>query len=134
MTVKQLHSMQHDQDPKRTILESVGDIKGIKLPPRRLLVGNYIRPEKTSGGIHLPQQFRKEDVYQGKVYLVLAKGDGCFEDYEDYNFNGFKAEVGDWIVVRVAYGLMTSVNGLSCKIVKDAPEIELVIPNPDIIY
>ena len=41
-------------DPKQAILETVGDISGVHLLADMVLLGTYIRPQKTAGGIIRP--------------------------------------------------------------------------------
>lgn len=132
MTAKILHKMQHNEDPKKTILDAVGDISTISIPGTKILLGTYIRPEK-AGSIILPDQFRAEDHFQGKVFLVLKKGAAAFVDDEKNKFHGYDPKEGDWVVVRVAYGLMTSINGHPCKIVEES-HIEMVVDRPDLVY
>ena len=44
-------AMLHEADPKETLMKELGDISKIELLNTQVLVGVYIRPEKTKGGI-----------------------------------------------------------------------------------
>ena len=70
------------KDPKKAIPELVGNLDGIEVIGDMVLVGIYIRPEKTAGGIIRPTINKQEDVWQGKVGLVLKWGPDAFIDPE----------------------------------------------------
>ena len=72
--------MSHIEDPANEIRKRIGDISQIEVLHNQILVGVYIRPEKTKGGILLTSQTRDEDRYQGKAGLVLKKGPLAFVD------------------------------------------------------
>lgn len=133
MTAKGLHAMAHDVDPADVVRKAVGDLKNISVPPEKILLGLYVRPEKTLGNIIIPDKTRMEDHYQGKAALVLKLGSAAFKDDGAVKFYGFSVKEGDWVVCRVAYGLMLNINSHPCKIVDDR-QLELVIPSPDVVY
>jgi len=91
-------------DPRGAVLRAVGDISGLEPAPRHLLVVGYIRPEKTRGGIIRIDKSLAEDRFQGKVGLVLKLGPLCFQDDRVNLFDGFKAEVGDWVLYNPSDG------------------------------
>jgi len=66
--------MNHSVDPKKVILDEMGDISKVELFNNQVLVAIYMRPEKTASGILLPGQTRDEDKYQGKAGLVIKLG------------------------------------------------------------
>ena len=70
--MKQLQ-MDHDGDPKQNLINEVGDISDIEIFNNQILVGVYIRPEKTKSGIYLSDKYRDEDKFQSKVGLILKK-------------------------------------------------------------
>ncbi len=70
------------EDPKQALIDFV-DVSGIEIFGENLLVGTYIRPEKTKGGIIRPKDNIKEDVFQGNVGLVLKVGNGILEGVEE---------------------------------------------------
>ena len=49
-------------------------IDGIDVLFNQVLIAVYERPKVTASGIHLPDQSTDEDRYQGKVGLVLKRG------------------------------------------------------------
>jgi co-chaperonin GroES (HSP10) len=124
--------MIHAVDPRNELIESIGDISGIKIYNNWILVAVYKRPEKTAGGIILTDNTRKEDEYQGKVGLVVKKGPIAFVDDEKTSFNGQDVELGEWIAFRVSDGWSLEVNGVMCRMLQDT-QIRMSIPSPDVI-
>lgn len=125
--------MKAEEDARDTILKSVGDLSGINVMYSQVLIGIYMRPEKTAGGIILSHQTRDEDRYQGKVGLVLKMGPMAFQDTDDIKFEGQRAKVGDWVVIRASDGWALSINKHDCRMVSDAG-IRMIIDRPDIVW
>src|SRR5215475_13835609 len=92
----------HLVDPRREIMKKIGSqLKEPELFGNTILVAVYVRPEKARHGtleLHLSDQTRKEDEYQGKVGLVVKMGPRAYVDDDNFSFNGQKVEVGDWVV------------------------------------
>lgn len=118
---------------KEGILEAIGDISGEEILFNNILVGIYIRPEKTRGGILLPQSATDEDNYQGKVGLVLKKGADAFKSDENIDFGTQNVEVGDWVVFRVGDGWPLAIRGTACRMITDRA-IRMKIKNPEDIF
>jgi len=125
--------MNHAVDPRESILKSVGDLSSIEIFNNQILVAIYIRPEKTVGGILLPNQTRDEDKWQGKMGLVLKKGPSAFVDESQNWFNGIDVAVGDWVFFRPSDGWGLEVNGVLCRLLDDTV-IRGRAPNPDVIW
>ena len=112
--------MVHEQDPREYILEQLaGEQDKIDLFGARVLVATYIRPERTVGGIILTDGVRKEDVFQGRVGLVLKLGPAAFKDTKDVQFYGKTLNVGDWAYYRPSDGVGIAVNGVMCRVIED---------------
>lgn len=88
---------------KQTILDKIGDLSEYDIAAGEVLLAIYQRPEMTPGGIVLPHQNLKEDLYQGKSHLVLKIGSGC-------EFFGLDIQLHDWVVVRPSDGWALDVN------------------------
>lgn len=130
---KSLHRMDHSkEDPADTIKKEVGDVSQLTLTGVQVLIGTYVRPKKTDGGILLTDKYRDEDLYQGKVGLVLKVAPGAFEDGPEAKFYGFKAKVGDWVYFRGADSWSLSVNGYHCRILEDV-HVRGTLPGPDMV-
>ena len=126
--------MEHQSDPARVIWDAVGPVlKDIEVYGNKVLLGVYIRPNKTKSGIILADQTIAEDIHQGKVGLVLKKGRAAFVNDDRYDFRGQNVVEGDWIVIWVADGRKLMINGHLCRIVDDS-QIRLRVPAPDVIF
>lgn len=134
---KRVLRMAHAQDPRAELVESVGDLSGVEVMHNQILVAIYKRPEKTAGGIILSDKTRGEDVYQGKVGLVVKKGPLAFEDDARNDFRGQNVNIGDWVGYRVQDGWSLIVNGpngaVDCRMLEDV-HIKLRVVSPDEIY
>jgi len=131
-TVATLEKLSRAVNPKIALITEVGDLSGIKLMANRVLVGIYIAPEKTQGGIIRATQTIKEDVWQGVVGLVLKKGETSFKDEPETKtfFHGQNVEVGDWVVFRPGDAKRIQINGVDCRMVEDVL-VDLVIDDPE---
>ena len=106
-----------DNDPlKRKILDEVGDLSGYEIANNELLCAIYLREEMTPGGIVLPHQNLKEDLYQAKAHLVLKMGPGCV-------FKNLDIQVHDWVVVKPsdAWSIFINTNPKILKIDEFVP-------------
>ena len=112
--------MQHDCDPKESLLKQLdGAQDKIDLFGARILVATYRRPEKTKGGLYLTDKIKDEDIYQGRVGLVVRKGPFAFKDSGSTTFGGKNVEIGQWCYYRPSDGIGISVNGVHCRIIED---------------
>lgn len=125
MARAKLREIAAGEDPKEALLNALGDISGLEIFHNQVLVATYIGPEKTSGGIILPDKSLAENRFQGKVGLVLKLGPLAFKDDEVNGafFGGKSLEVGDWVFFRPADGMeMFSVDrtgGVPCRVFRD---------------
>ena len=127
--------MAHVTDPREDIIREIGDLSEFKLFNNQILIGLYVRPAevKTAGGILLPDQTRKEDEYQGKTGVVLAKGPLAFVDDTVNKFRGQNVDVGDWVCFRVSDGWSLAINGVPCRLLEEV-HVKAKIPSPDYVY
>ena len=125
--------MSHIEDPANEIRKRIGDISKIEVLHNQILVGVYIRPEKTKGGILLTSQTRDEDRYQGKAGLVLKKGPLAFVDDDNNKFHGQNVDVGDWVFYRVSDGFPLVLNGTLCRLLEEV-HVKGRIPSPDGVF
>jgi hypothetical protein len=112
-------------DPKKALLDALGDISGIEVLYNNVLVATYIEPEMTPGGIIKPDRSLMESRFQGKAYLVLKLGPTAFKYDGSYPYEGPQIESGDWIFARPSDGWelystdATRQAGTSCRIFED---------------
>lgn len=119
-------------DPKKVIWDLVGDLSEIQVGGDQVLVGVYVRPEKTRGGIIRPDMNKEEDIWQGKVGLVLKWGQEAFQDTNDYHFNGWKAEVNEWCIFKVGDTWIVKIRDCLCRMVRDV-DIKMIVKDPTVV-
>jgi co-chaperonin GroES (HSP10) len=131
-SARKTQSISEAADPKTAIQEAVGNLDNYDLFFNQILVGTYVRPEVTRGGIIRPNDNVKEDEYQGKVGLVLKVGPTAFKS-EDEDFMGQNVEPGDWVVYRATDGWQLTIRDTACRILTDR-NIRLRIKDPGDIF
>lgn len=125
--------MQHDNDPAKDIFDKVGNLDALTIFGNYVLVGVYMRPEKTKSGIILVDETRGEDANQGKAAVVLKKGPSAFVSDANYDFKETDVKIGDWVAIFVSDGRKIVIHGQLCRLVEDQ-HIRLKIPAPDVVY
>jgi len=85
------------------------------------------------GKIHLPEKSHDEALWQGKVGLVIGKGQLAFKDNEYIKFEGQNVEIGDWVMYDILEGRQFTVERVHCRRLKDT-QIVMRIPDPRLIY
>lgn len=136
--------MVHDVDPREVIYKQIGaktdkktgaiTIPGIHLKQNHVLVGVYMRPDKTKSGLYLSDQTRKEDEHQGKAALVLALGPSAFVSDEEREFLPEQiSKVGDWVSLWVQDGRKINIRGQICRVIADQ-DIWVGTDEPDSIF
>jgi hypothetical protein len=126
-------TMQHDVDPAGKILEEIGSLETVELFNNQILVGVYIRPQKTKSGLYLSDKTTDEDRYQSKVGLLLKKGPRAFEPNSDGWFDDESFALNDWLVFRPSDGWSITVHGVLCRILNDT-QIKGRVKNPDEVW
>lgn len=119
--------------------EVLGDVLDhIKVMHNQILVATF-SPDKV-GNIYRANQSRKEDVYQGKVGLVLKKGPMAFVDDDATKFHGQNVKLGQWVVYRNSdgYDLSIAPNGwhgekIPCRMLEEG-HIKVILDFPDIVW
>lgn len=132
MRVKTLE-LSRAKNIKEEIIKQVGDISGLQLPNDLVLMATYIEPEKSAGGILLPQKSIDESRFQGKVGLVLKKGPTAFKFSGQFAYEGPIPEEGDWVIYRASDAWEIFIRGVSCRYL-DSDLVKSIIDDPTIIY
>lgn len=123
----------HDLHAKtEAIKKKVGSLHGIDVMYNMVLLAAYVRPAKTKGGIIRPGENVEEDIWQGKVGLVLKLGPDAFKDDEEVSFNGQVANLGDWVVFKVGDAWQLTINDWPCRLVRDSA-IRMKTADPSIV-
>ena len=125
--------MQHDKDPKKTLLEEIGDISNVEIFNNQVLAAVYIRPQKTKSGIYLSDATTDEDRYQSKIGLVIKKGPDAFVDKTENWFKDIEINLNDWVVFKPSDGWSITVNNVLCRIIDDVA-IRGRVDQPDRVW
>lgn len=133
-------------DEKQRLLAKLGDLNHVQVAQNEVLIAIYVRSEKTPGGIILTEKNRKEDVYQGKVGLVVKIGVSCQfvrVDRGKGRTYGIPVKLHDWVVVRPSDSWPLDINTdpralqmedfVPCRLVFD-DQIRMVVSNPGVIW
>lgn len=126
-------AMAHVREPDQEIIDKVGDLSEFQVPANKVLIGLYMRPEKTQSGIILTDEYRREDLYQGKSGLLLKRGPAAFKG--SWKIEGMDPQVGDWVAFRPSDGLKIDIRSKEghCILLEDT-QIQMVIPSPDVVF
>ena len=127
------YAMAHEADPKKELLKQVGNLNGIEIFNNQVLVAVYVRPEKTAGGIVLPDKHRDEDRNQGKIGLLIKKGPLAFVEEQKQWFAGAEIGLHDWILFRPSDGWAVTINGVRCRVLDDT-YVRGKVAQPDQIW
>lgn len=127
--------MKHDRDPREELWGKVGDdlSKITHLFHSQVLVAVYVRSKQTTTGVYLPDSITDEDIYQGKVGLIVKMGPLAFQDTTDVKFYGQKAEIGDWVVFRSSDGWPLDIGKTRYRVLSDTA-VRAVVDRPDLIF
>jgi co-chaperonin GroES (HSP10) len=125
--------MEHEIDPAKKILSDIGDISTFEIFNNQILVGVYIRPQKTKSGLYLSDKTTDEDRFQSKVGLLLKMGPRAFEENEEGWFKGDKFALNEWLVFRPSDGWNITVNGVLCRILSDT-QVKGRVKSPDEVW
>jgi len=114
------------------IKDKVGDLSGITVMFNMVLLAAWVRPSMTKGGIIRPGENVEEDIWQGKVGLVLKCGPDSFKDDSEVFFNGQDAIPGDWVVFKTGDAWQLTVNDWPCRLVRDSA-IRMKLIDPSVV-
>jgi co-chaperonin GroES (HSP10) len=92
----------------------------------------YERPDRTKGGVLLADRTREEDLYQGKVGLVVKLGNLAFVEDESHVWGERKPKEGDWVCYRVGDTFPFIVGKRTCRFVQDV-NVRAILHRPDIV-
>lgn len=124
-------------DPKAAIMHATDEFVGrTEVFHNQVLIGLYLGPEKSQGGIFYADIRQRENEYQGKVGVVLKIGPLAFKDDDRNKFEGQKIEVGDWVAIRPNDGWpcrLGGIKGVPCRMVEDV-HVKMRLASPDDVY
>ncbi len=67
-----------------------------------VFVATYVTPQKSTGGLWMPEKKIDESRFQGKCGLVLAMGPTAFKYDGAWPYEGPTPKVGDWVRYRAS--------------------------------
>jgi co-chaperonin GroES (HSP10) len=133
-------------DTKQEILDKLGNLEHVEIAQNEVLLAIYQRPEKTAGGIILTHNNLKEDLYQGKVGLVVKIGAACRFEREDPKTGavyGLPIKLHDWVFCRTSDSWPLDINAhpdvlkredfVPCRLVYD-DQIRGRVAHPSMIW
>lgn len=138
LSAPKIEQISQADDPKQAIIKAVGNLANVQVFSDLVLVGTFIRNEKTAGGIIRPREVVQEDEYQGKVALVLKVGPLAYADWEDMNsggdhFRGDNARIHTWVVIAIKDGWPIQLNGVPCRFVP-YDKIRARVVDPKVVF
>lgn len=133
LSASKIEMISQAADPKAAIIKAVGDLSKVKIAADLVLLGTYIRNEKSAGGIIRPIDTLKEDEYQGKVGLVLKTGPMAYMDWETDEERAKTAELHTWVVYQIKDAWPMQINGTACRVIP-YDKIRMQIPNPSMVF
>ena len=119
-------------DPRPAMLAKLGDISGVELFHNQALCMVFVQDK--IGLIHRPDVSKAEDLYQGKVGLVVALGPTAFKNDPEGRWTWkTPINIGDWLAFRASDSLLMKVNGVECRLLTDTA-VRARIDNPTLIW
>jgi hypothetical protein len=139
-TLEEFSKIIEPDDFKAAVFKKLGNSRP-RVFGNRIMCAVYIANERltevtTKAGLVIPlyktKDQIKEDIWQGKPCLVIAKGEAAFKDTPQYPFYGDDVQVGDWVTFQVAAGKQLEYERMPCRIVYDW-QIDQVVPDPRMV-
>jgi hypothetical protein len=109
-TASMLHKWHHDdyEKAKQEIHQALGSTDDLEIFGSRVLVAVYVRPDKNASGFYMGPKKQIEDIYNGKVVLIIKCGPDAFQGDDGWlkALVGDKAAPtpGDWCFVQASLG------------------------------
>lgn len=109
-----------DQDPKQVVFDAILPlIEGLHLYRNEVLVVTAPNRVKTKSGLIMPEMYKKEQRFQGKIGLVVAMGEIAFDDKNVWPNEDTRPKIGTWVFFRPADTNECAIGGYSCRFVDD---------------
>jgi hypothetical protein len=133
LSASKIEQISQSLNPREAIINAVGDLSKEYVFADLVLVGTYIRNEKTSGGIIRPADVLKEDEYQSKVGLVLKFGPLAYADWEDDEHRGLNARLHTWVVFAIKDTWPVQIRGTPCRFVP-YDKLRMRLTDPTMVF
>ena len=124
-------AMLHKIDPRTEIIEKFGKVlDGFESLNNEVLIATYLRPETTKGDIILTPKVLGEDVFQGKVGLVVKVGPSC-------DFPTVPIALHDWVMIKSSDGLAMEIlsgnDKIPCRLAMDK-YVRVKLADPQLVW
>ena len=124
-------AMLHKIDPRTEIIEKFGKVlDGFEILNNEVLIATYLRPETTKGGIILTPKVLGEEVFQGKVGLVVKVGPSC-------DFPTVPIALHDWVMIKSSDGLAMEIlsgnDKIPCRLAMDK-YVRVKLADPQLVW
>jgi hypothetical protein len=124
-------AMLHKVDPRTELIEKFGSaLDGFEILNNEVLIATYMRPETTKGGIILTPKVLGEDVFQGKVGLVVKVGPSC-------DFPTVPIALHDWVMIKSSDGLALEIlagnEKIPCRLAMDK-YVRVKLSDPQLVW
>jgi len=124
-------AMLHRVDPRTELIQKFGNaLDGFEILNNEVLIATYMRPETTKGGIILTPKVLGEDVFQGKVGLVVKIGPSC-------DFPTAPIALHDWVMIKSSDGLAMEIlagdTKIPCRLAMDK-FVRVKLSNPELVW
>lgn len=129
----------HKEDPAAVIWRELGeDLNDFDIAAQGVLVATYKRPDDsvTSGGVIMPHHVVKDDEFQSKTGLVVKLGRRAFVDDEHVQWNGYRCDIGDWVIFRASDGMKMGIGGpggVHVRLISDV-FLKMKVPHADAVF
>lgn len=133
LSAPKIEQISQSKNPRQAIIDAVGDLSRLHVCADLVLLGTFIRNERTAGGIIRPKENVQEDEHQGKVGLVLKTGPLAYGDWEEPDARGESARYGKWVVYYTMDARQLQINGTPCRMIP-YEKIRMVIPDPNMVF
>jgi hypothetical protein len=133
------YKLVHAEAPALAIWRELGNVlDDFDIAAQGVLVATYKRPAgiKTAGGVEVPQEVVKDDEFQSKTGLVVKLGRRAFTDDEHIQWNGYRCDVGDWVVFRGSDGMKMAIGGpggVHVRLISDV-HLKMKVPHADAVF
>ncbi len=108
------------EDPKKAVFDKILPLIGdLHLFRNEVLVVTAPNRTHSKGGLIIPEQYKREQRFQGKIGLVVAKGEIAFKDNDLWPNEDTRPDIGTWVFFRPADSNECAIGGYSCRFIRD---------------
>ena len=99
----------------------------------RMLIIPYFPPQKTQGGLYVPDQVRDREAFATVAAYVVKLGPDAYQDQQKFPTGPWCSQK-DWVLIGRYAGNRFKVEGLEVRIINDDNIIATILDPKDISY